>query len=346
MVGPDIKGLGGISRVVQIWESSGLLFEHGIRYLPSVSEASHNKFLFTIHNLFKFALLLVRGCSSIYIHIGGYGSLLRKAGFILLARCLSKKVLLHIHPGDFFQVLSLERGLNRRFAFFVLKHIQAFIVLTEEMRRSFEFYFPNRKVFILTNPVDINNLKNTNGYKREKNRLLYMGWYIKEKGVFELVDAVYLLFQKNIEVYLDFYGTKQIEELKAYVKKAKLNKYISVNGWITGKDKLQALHTCTMLILPSHSEGVPNIVLEGMATKTPIVATAVGGLKEMLKDYENAFIVQTRNPNHLSVKIIECLQDESLRQKVAENAYHYVLEKHDIQLIKKTFSQILGEVLN
>ena len=51
-----------------------------------------------------------------------------------------------------------------------------------------------------------------------------------------------------------------------------------------GRKKLEALCKNTMLILPSHSEGLPNVILEAMATKTPIVAIHVGGLKEIFKN--------------------------------------------------------------
>ena len=61
-----------------------------------------------------------------------------------------------------------------------------------------------------------------------------------------------------------------------------------------------------------------------MATKTPIVSTLVGGLKDILRDCENAIIAETKNSLDLSEKIQKCLIDDRLREQIAEKAYEEV----------------------
>jgi glycosyltransferase involved in cell wall biosynthesis len=100
-----------------------------------------------------------------------------------------------------------------------------------------------------------------------------------------------------------------------------------------------------MLILPSHSEGIPNVILEAMATRTPIVATLVGGMKEILRDGENAVIVDVNNPVDLSEKILLLLEDDSLRKRLAENAYQEASEKYDVPVIRNFFRKIIEGAL-
>ena len=141
-----------------------------------------------------------------------------------------------------------------------------------------------------------------------------------------------------------FFGTKEVKQLKKYVEEKGLSFTIKVNGWAGDDKKLEELFRATMLILLSHTEDIPNVTLEAMATKTPIVSTLVGGLKEVLKDGENAIIAEPHNSLDLSEKISMCLNNEVLRTKIAGNAYREIEEKYDFPIIKREFGKIVEGV--
>jgi glycosyltransferase involved in cell wall biosynthesis len=244
----------------------------------------------------------------------------------------------------FCQFLSKLKGFERGYILFLLRRVYAFVVLTDGMKSNIHCVFPDKRVFILPNPINLQQMINEEGIERAENDLLYLGWYVREKGVYELVDAIHILVHKGVNIHMNFYGTKELENLKSYVKKKNLTEKITVNGWITGKKKLKTLYESTALILPSHTEGIPNVILEAMATKTPIIATLVGGLKEILKDGENAIIAEAGNPRDLSEKILKCLQDKELRDRIAANAYQDSGTKYDVHIIKEKFGQIIKNV--
>ena len=135
--------------------------------------------------------------------------------------------------------------------------------------------------------------------------MLYLGQYYESKGVYELVDAMEILLKTRKDIEVDFYGTKEMERFRRYVEEKGLCEKVRINGWIDDDKKLEALSRSTMLILPSHTEGTPNVILEAMATKTPVVSTWVGGLREILKGGENAIIAEVGNPLDLSQKLFE-----------------------------------------
>jgi glycosyltransferase involved in cell wall biosynthesis len=81
-----------------------------------------------------------------------------------------------------------------------------------------------------------------------------------------------------------------------------------------------------------------------MATKTPIISTKVGGLKEMLKDGENAIITQAGNPVDLSEKILQCLNDANIRGRMASYAYRLAQDKYDVPIIVKELSRIFEQL--
>ena len=341
MVGPTLEGLGGISRVAKIWQESSFFSDFNVIYFASVTDAPANRFFFLIKGLVDYTVALITGCLFVYIHTSSYNSFRRKSLFIFIALLLRAKILLHIHPSHFYLFLSECFALEKKIIYLLLKRIDLFVVLTEEMKRNIQKLFPDKQVMVLRNPVNVEKMKNPGKGNRLPDRLLYLGWYIKEKGVYELVDAIEILLKRGVRIQADFFGAKKIEQLRNYVADKELTEQIRINGWINNGEKLKALYECTALILPSHSEGIPNVILEAMATKTPIIATLVGGLREILRDGENAIIAEVNNPQDLSKKILKCLGNRELRDKISANAYREVCMKYDVEVIKQGFGKIV-----
>lgn len=341
MVGPDPESLGGISRVVKIWQAGNLLSEHKIKYIPSVSHPSGSKLLFLIKSLIHFILSCGGGCRVIYVHTASRNSFFRKCIFLTTAFLFRNKIILHIHPSFFYTFLSDLHGLKKKIAFSLLSRVDSFVVLTKEMRNNMKQLFPDKNVHILRNCVNVEEMAIKNDLPRSNDRLLYLGWYNERKGIYDLVDAIQILFKQRKEIQADFYGTKEIDSLTRYVEDKGLANVIKVNGWINDDKKIEALYRSTMLILPSHSEGIPNVILEAMATKTPIVSTLAGGLSEVLEDGENAIITESKNPLDLSEKILRCIDDPTLREKIAINAYNEAKIKYNLHIIKKQLAEIL-----
>lgn len=341
MVGPALEGLGGISRVAKIWQESSFFVDFNVKYIASVIGPPSNRFLFLIKGLFGYTFALFSKCLFVYIHTSSYNSFRRKSLFIIIALLLRNKILLHIHPSHFYSFLSECSAIEKKFIYFLLKRIDLFVVLTAEMKRNIQNLFPDKQVLVLRNPVNVEKMKKTEAVNRLPNRLLYLGWYIKEKGIYELVDAIEILLKKGMRIRADFFGTKNIKELRDYVAAKDLTEQILINGWINNGNKLKALYECTALILPSHSEGIPNVILEAMATKTLIIATLVGGLRDILRDGENAIIAEVNNPQDLSKKILRCLQNKELRERISDNAYRNACMKYDVKIIKQEFCKIV-----
>lgn len=342
MVGPDLAGQGGVSRVVSIWRDAGFFDGYDFTYVYSCSDASNRKVLTLLKGIWRFVSLLAN-TGLVYIHSSAHTSFYRKSLFLLLAHLAGKKVILHIHPSGFYEFYAGLSGLSQGYARFVLGRVDTFVVLADDMKRKISMHFPHTPVHVLRNAVNLREMAYNTGIQRRTGELLYLGWYVRAKGVYELVDAIGLLKQRGISLHLNFYGTKEVDQLTEYVRGKHLTAAITVNGWIGGTEKLQALYGSSMLILPSHSEGIPNVILEAMATRTPIVATFVGGMKEILRDGENAVLVEVNNPIDLSEKICQLLEDNTLRNRLAGNAYQEAAEKYDVPVIRNCFREIIAD---
>jgi glycosyltransferase involved in cell wall biosynthesis len=346
MVGPDLDGLGGISRVIQTWKEIGMFSCYNIKFVPSVSDFKKNEAFFYFINLFKFFFYLCRGCELVYVHTALYKSLYRKLIFLFFSFMMKKRTILHIHPSTVKRYFSRLNRIERVIIFYVFNRVDAIVVLSKETGKYIGQNFPTKKVHILRNPIIVEKMKNKFGIKRKIGEAIYLGWYVWGKGIYKLVDAIEILVEKGTQIHLKCYGTKGINKLKTYVKKKNLEKNIMISGWIGEEDKINALYQSSLLILPSFSEGIPNVILEAMATKTPIVTTPVGGIKEILENENNAIFIKPGDSHDISENILKCLNNDDLRNRIAENAYFEVKSKYDAKIIKKQFSAILYSNFN
>lgn len=344
MVGPDLGGQGGISRVMRIYADNGIFDANHIKYISSTCDNAHVKLFCLLLSITKFSVACMFSQSKVYIHTSSFNSFYRKSIYIFISILLSKNIILHIHPTHFFDFINGLHGLKKKFVFYILKRINAYIVLTESMKQRLLKNFPEKFIYTLNNPVDINRMLNVHSCKRLSHNIVYLGWYIKEKGVYELVDAIGILRQRGVNVHLDFFGTKEVYKLTHYVNHNGLAEFIDVHGWIDDSEKIDALYRSTMLILPSHTEGLPNVILEAMATNTPIISTFVGGLKDILKDGHNCIIANVGDPEDLSNKIQMCLEHPELLRSISKNAYEEAKLHYDISFIGKNFSSIIHEL--
>lgn len=100
-----------------------------------------------------------------------------------------------------------------------------------------------------------------------------------------------------------------------YCHKNNLNGHVVFTGYQENiGDYYQALD---LLVLPSHSEGLPNTVLEAMSYGIPVLATAVGGVPEII-DKGNGVLVPPNDPDALADRMIELLRDDSMRQAIGQ----------------------------
>lgn len=313
-------------------------------YVASTCDLYKSRWLSMAKGLCRYLIRIFRDSDVVYVHTSVSSSFLRKSLYIILARIFRRKIVLHIHPSRFVDFLSNQSGIARVYSSFILGQIHSFIVLTDEMKTRMASFSKGKTIFVLRNPVNVSLLANRENVERRENAILYLGWYVREKGIYDLVDAIGILKNRVKGVYLCLFGTKEINALKNYVAGKGLNDCIVVNGWIGDEEKIRQFHSTTLLVLPSHSEGIPNVILEAMATKTPIVSTLVGGLKEVLRDGENALIAVVNDPADLSEKIERLLRDKGLRDRLSDNAYREVLELYDVKVIQERFREIMGAV--
>ncbi len=97
-----------------------------------------------------------------------------------------------------------------------------------------------------------------------------------------------------------------------------------------------------VFVLPSHSEGSPNVLLEAMAAEVPVVATAVGGVPEIVENEQSALLVPARDPSAMVAAITRTLTEAELARRLATNALQLVRTVHTPQIYVRSLLRTLS----
>jgi len=104
-----------------------------------------------------------------------------------------------------------------------------------------------------------------------------------------------------------------------------LERHFAVAGFRSDLDRW--LSSFDVTVLPSYTEGLPNVVLESFAARVPVVATAVGGTPEVVDDGASGYLVPSGQADPLARRILELLDNPALRRRMGQHGYRRVREE-------------------
>jgi glycosyltransferase involved in cell wall biosynthesis len=151
--------------------------------------------------------------------------------------------------------------------------------------------------------------------------LLSVGRLSPEKGHSDLIDAIGELrdMPPTREFNLVIVGEgPQRNAIQRKIGKLGLGKLVTLAG--QQPDVNPYYHLADIFVLPSHSEGSPNVLLEAMAAGIPTVATNVGGVPEIAIDGKTSLFVEDKKPGALADALFRLLNDEALRRELGQAA--------------------------
>ncbi len=164
-----------------------------------------------------------------------------------------------------------------------------------------------------------------NGIKG-RPRLLYLGRLSKEKDPVILLEAMVILRYRGIDCELVLAGEgPERKNLEKKINEWGLLEAVKIPGYI--KEVVPVLKEADVLINPSRTECMPNTILEAMWAGLPIVATAVGGVGEMIRDGVEGLLCPPGNPTALADAVARLIEDPSLARHMADRAYRRVMDQ-------------------
>jgi len=164
------------------------------------------------------------------------------------------------------------------------------------------------------------------------------------KGHDIFLEAFATLSEKYPNVKVIFVGDGSLRaNLEQIVRDRSLQNHVRFLG--VRNDIAEILNVIDLFVLPSRpGEGLPNVLLEAMACRKPVVATAVGGVPELVASGKNGYVVESGNVEELASALERVISDRAHLNELSENALQTVTGEFSLQKQLTAFEKIYDSV--
>jgi glycosyltransferase involved in cell wall biosynthesis len=166
-------------------------------------------------------------------------------------------------------------------------------------------------------------------------RLLAVGSLLACKGFDILISALGLLRQRGLEVQATLAGGGPEEgKLRAQVEAEGLSDRVRLSGYLTQKELIPLYQQADVFVLPAVLEqhwGIPNVLVEALACKVPVVTTPLPSLPELVEDGVHGLVARNQDPAHLAEQIERLARDPALCRRMGEAGRRRVEERFDVE---------------
>lgn len=155
----------------------------------------------------------------------------------------------------------------------------------------------------------------------------------KNKNHKQIIEAVKILKNRNVDVKVVCAGDGVLlESIKEEIKKEKLDENILMLGFRTDIDDLIA--SCDVGVLMSYREGLPKNIMELMAGKKPVIGTDIRGIRDLVIDGCNGFLVKVGDSEDTARKIELLKNNNDMLVEFSENAYEFIRDYNIDNVVK------------
>lgn len=252
----------------------------------------------------------------LHVHTS-YGFAFYRASYYVLVGTLlwRRPVVVHVHGSAFDEFLANAGTFTRWWQTTILRRADRVIVLSSYWKRIVGERVPLHRILVVPNAVD------PSGYDPaipDDPTITFVSNLIERKGVPEFVTAIDRLKRDGVDTFeVEIAGdgplAEQVETL------ASEHDGITYHGYVSESDKRALLDGGSIFVLPTHAEGLPIALLEGMAGGNAVVSTHVGSIPEVIGP-ENGIVIEPGDPDRLLQALQRLLEERELSAIGRRNA--------------------------
>ncbi len=272
-----------------------------------------------------------------YAHYAGYLSkILYKVPFV--ATCHSLEPLRPWKKDQLSEAFNISTMMERAGIYNADKVIAVSQLMKDDILKHFQI--PEENVEIIHNGVDLDKWKYTplndelrNKYGINKDYILFVGRPTPQKGMEYLIEAMDKI---DIQLVMGACGadTKEYEDKMTKLVEKKDN-IVWIHELLKEEEYVQLYSSAKVFVCPSVYEPFGIINLEAMACETPVVASAVGGIKEVVVNDVTGILVEPAQPDQIAEAVNYILKHDNIAKKMGENSRKRVEEKFSWKFIAK-----------
>jgi starch synthase len=243
------------------------------------------------------------------------------------------------------------------------EHIAHFIAITEKAKEALiaEGVGSNR-ITVIPAGIDCETFKHASrnigllekfGLSKDTTKILFVGRFVPEKGIFDLLNAFSMLLTKEQKLELLIVGSGTTEmtiEINRLISTLKIRRQVKFLGSIKYADMPQIHNLADIFCLPSTetktwAEQFGYSLVEAMACGKPAVSTWTGSIPEIVKNRETGILVKPNNPIELKSALEELSLNSSVREKFGANGREWVLQRFEADKVAGQIAGIYRKVI-
>jgi glycosyltransferase involved in cell wall biosynthesis len=233
----------------------------------------------------------------------------------------------------------------------IIKHQDLFVFLNNDDRDYFthnKLCLENHAVVFPGEGVDLDffKLSPLNELKTPIS-FLFIGRLIRDKGVMELIDACEKMQKKQIHFTctaiapIDHYNPSSLHtiNLDSFQK-------VGIQYIPYANDVRAYIQACDVLVLPSYAEGLPRVLLEGMAMGRAVIATDTHGCRELVH-HDNGIVVKVKDVQSLyDAMVCMSMKSKSELKELGLAGYKKVKEKYSLSSVINSYQMLIDNIAN
>jgi glycosyltransferase involved in cell wall biosynthesis len=229
----------------------------------------------------------------VHLNLAERGSVYRKGVLLAAAKLCGARALLHLHAAQIVQSHGSMSVAGRWFLRWIFRSADHCVVLGEYWQRWVIETFGVRpgRVSIVYNGVPASDFTPRVSRSDHSFQLLFVGNLLERKGVKELLRAFATREVQTRDIRLVMAGGGPVESYRAMAAALGISDRVTFTGWVSQEEARAIIVGSDALCLPAYDEALPLVILEALASRTPVICTPVGSIPEVLEDRKTALFV-------------------------------------------------------
>lgn len=355
LCGPPVSAVGGGPTHIKNMLASPLKdryklvhFETGSRgsESPAKDEKLAGKIFRIVTSPFALAWQILRLWPAI-VHLNSaldHKAFWRDFVYLLVAKLLRRKAVIQVHGG------SLDQLCAYRWMQWVVRTVfsmsDALILLATSEKAEFEKLGTTKRLIIIPNAVDVSEFRASadRSHSGKVQRLIYLGRVSHDKGIFEAIEAVATLRTDprfaDIELAIAGSGPASAD-LEKCIQDRGLAGCIKLMGPLFGNEKAEFLRQADVFVFPTyHKERMPYSLLESLAAGTPVIASRIAGIPDVVIDRVHGILITPGDTDEVVRALRELGRSQDALRAMSRNCLDWASETLGLDQLATQFGEL------
>jgi glycosyltransferase involved in cell wall biosynthesis len=326
-------------RLIEVYNKHGIQYYH-IDLVRARSKCQLIRILQHIYSFIYYKLLLIKylytkDIDIVQIHTSSYLDFYDLSFCIIISKVYKKKVIVRYGGAEFPSFYRYSIWIARKYLKWAITLPDKLIVQSIYWYKYFiELGVKESSLIIIPNFVDDNMYSfNDSKYMKDVLDVLFMpASSLRRKGFIDIKNSIQKLANDYHDITFHIVGP----EVYKYISGSNIKTY----NYIEGKDKTDLFNLCNIYLLPTHSEGFPNSLIEAMASGMAVISTNIPQIKCLVIDEYNCLLIDPGSASQFEKVFSSLISDKNKIKYIGKNARKLVEERYSKKLMQKYLTEL------